>query len=168
MAMKIKIACKVGMVRWKELKADPRPLKIRSLLDVERMKQSVIDNGIIDVIAVHGETQKIIDGECLVKALALLESEGVEVPEEIPAVIAEGEYETLVLFYESANHVLTQKDLIDFAGERDVSHMLFPNGEFFLLFNPIDIDRYFRMVVGKKVYVAAETGGGLFDEGDVK
>ena len=81
---KIKIACTSGItLPLKEISIYPSKLKKHSQLEIERVVESIVDDGFLFPLAVGKLDGKnyVIDGECTYYALQELKYRGYEIPE---------------------------------------------------------------------------------------
>lgn len=96
----------------------PSKLKKHSDLEIQRIRDSIIEDGFLFPIAIGkvGDKNYIIDGECTYNALQQLKYEGFEIPE-IPIYYVRCNEETIkkmILIGTSTNHCVTETSLKEF------------------------------------------------------
>ena len=148
----IKIKCTTGMsMPLQDMMLFAGKLKKHSLLEIERVVDSIDEDGFLFPIAIAKVEGKnlIIDGECRYKALIELKNRGYEIPE-IPVYYVKTTAETLIkntLIATSTNHIVTKPSIIDFVGDADVDlkKFGFNEGTYIDFWTIYDIDRYFEI-----------------------
>ena len=136
----------------------PSKLKKHSDLEIQRIRDSIIEDGFLFPIAIGkvGDKNYIIDGECTYNALQQLKYEGYEIPE-IPIYYVKCNEETIkkmILIGTSTNHCVTEISLKEFVKGTDL------NLKNYGFSNSNLIDFHTDMDIG--LYV--ETKGGKFSE----
>ena len=132
----------------KDMQLYPEHLKKHSLLEIDRVKQSLINDGYCFPITVGkvGETNYIIDGECTYLALNELNCE-----EELPVVIVRCNEETIkkyIVMAASTNHCIFKPAIEKFVKGTNINvkNFAFPEGTLIDFFDLNDIDRYFESI----------------------
>ena len=116
---KIKIACTSGItLPISEMTVYPGKLKKHSQLEIERLCDSIVNDGFLFPIAIGKLNDKnyVIDGECALFALQELEYRGYEIPE-IPVYYVRTSEKTIkknILLATSTNHCVTENSLREF------------------------------------------------------
>ena len=151
---KIKIACTSGItLPLEEISIYPSKLKKHSQLEIERVVESIVDDGFLFPLAVGKLDGKnyVIDGECTYYALQELKLRDYEIPE-IPVFYVRTNEKTIrknILIGTSTNHCVTEislkkftenenlnlkdfgfnsPDLIDFHDDVDIGLYIYTNG----------------------------------------
>ena len=153
----IKIKCTTGTVMpLEQMTLFAGKLKKHSLLEIERVIDSITNDGFLFPIAISKVNGKnlIIDGECRYKALNELKNRGYEIPE-IPIFYVKSNEETLIrntLIATSTNHIVTKSSLLEFSKDRnvDLKKFGFNEGTYIDFWSITDIDRYFEMAKNSK------------------
>ena len=134
----------------------PSKLKKHSDLEIQRIRDSIIEDGFLFPIAIGkvGDKNYIIDGECTYNALQQLKYEGFEIPE-IPIYYVRCNEETIkkvILIGTSTNHCVTKNSLRDFVAEDniDLKQFSFNEGERIDMYSVVDIERYFEIAKSNK------------------
>lgn len=146
----IQIKCKTGYsLPLSKFRTYPGKLKKHSMLEIERVVDSIINKGILFPITI-GKVDNlpyIIDGETTYYALCELEDRGFELPE-IPIVEIEVDdnIKELILIGTSINHCVTETSLKEFVKDTDINlkEYAFNNGELIDFFTVYDIERFFE------------------------
>ena len=153
---KIKIACTSGItLPISEMTVYPGKLKKHSQLEIERLCNSIVNDGFLFPIAIGKLNDKnyVIDGECALFALQELEYRGYEIPD-IPVYYVRTNEKTIkknILLATSTNHCVTETSLKEFnKDELDLKQLAFSS--------PDLID--FHTVDDLGLYV--DTNGGKF------
>ena len=141
----IQIKCKTGYsLPLKDFRLYSGKLKKHSMLEIERVVDSIINKGILFPITI-GKVDNlpyIIDGEATYYALCELEDRCFELPE-IPIVEIEvdDDIKELILIGTSTNHCVTKLGLEEFIKDSDIDlrNFAFNEGE---LINFIDKNYY--------------------------
>lgn len=131
-----------------EMTLYPKRLKKHSLLEIERIKASIIEDGLcfpITIGKVNG-VNYIIDGECTYLALQELNCE-----DEIPVVIIKCTEETIkkyIIMSASTNHCIFKPSIESFVKDTNINvkNFAFPEGTLIDFFDLNDIDRYFESI----------------------
>ena len=154
---KIRIKCTSGITLSLDLMRLPdNTLKKHSLLEIQRLETSIIEDGFLFPIAIsemQGE-KYIVDGECRYHALKNLVAKGYEVPEIPVFYIACTDENTLkrnILIGTSTNHAVTAVSLKKFADVKVLNKYAFPTSELIDFFDQYDIDVYEYTLGGKFV-----------------
>lgn len=153
----IKIKCTSGFtIPLDEMVLFAGKLKKHSLLEIERVIDSISEDGFLFPIAISKVEGKnlIIDGECRYYALMELKNRGFEIPE-VPVYFVKSNKETLIkntLIATSTNHIVTKSSLIEFAKDSnvDLKQFGFSEGTYIDFWTVNDIDRYFEMAKTSK------------------
>ena len=125
----IKIKCTSGFtIPLDEMVLFTGKLKKHSLLEIERVVDSITNDGFLFPIAISKVNGKnlIIDGECRYKALNELKNRGYEIPE-IPIFYVKSNEETLIrntLIATSTNHVVTKSSLEEFCKDTQFGELI--------------------------------------------
>lgn len=158
--MKIKISCSSGSsLMMSEMMLFPGKLKKHSQLEIERLCDSITNDGFLFPIAVGklGDKNYVVDGECRLFALQELEYRGYEIPE-IPVFFIrcknEDELKRLILIGTSTNHCVTEISLKEFVKNTDLNLKNYGFSDFKLIDFHSDID----------LGLYLETKGGKFSE----
>lgn len=123
---KIKIACTSGIqIALNELTVYSGRLKKHSQLEIERLCDSIVNDGFLFPLAVGKLKDKnyILDGECRLFALQELEYRGYEIPD-IPVYYVRTNEKTIkrnVLIATSTNHCATEVSLKEFTKDTDLN-----------------------------------------------
>lgn len=119
----IQIKCKTGYsLPLKDFRLYSGKLKKHSMLEIERIVDSIINDGFLFPISVMKFQDKnyIIDGEATYKALCELEDRGFELPE-IPITYIESDnIKKAILIGTSTNHCVTEISLKEFVKDTDI------------------------------------------------
>ena len=153
---KIKIACTSGLnLPLNEISIFPNKLKKHSQLEIERLCDSIVNDGFLFPLAVGklGDKNYVIDGECSYYALQELKYRGYEIPA-VPIFYVRTSEKTIkrnILLATSTNHCVTETSLKEFnKDELDLKQLAFSS--------PDLID--FHTVDDLGLYV--DTNGGKF------
>lgn len=147
----ITVNCSTGKtVKLEELELYPQRLKKHSLLEIDRVENSIKDKGLcfpITIGKVNGHTY-IIDGEATYLALKQMDSS--EVPE-IPVVLVRCDEKTIkemILISASTNHCIFKPSIESFVKGVNINlkQYVFPEGTLIDFFDLNDIDRYFESI----------------------
>lgn len=150
----ITVNCSTGKtVKLEELELYPQRLKKHSLLEIDRVENSIKDKGLcfpITIGKVDGHTY-IIDGEATYLALKQMDSS--EVPE-IPVVLVRCNEETIkemILISASTNHCTNETSLKHFIEntDLDLKNYGFPTYELIDFHTDVDIGLYVETIGGK-------------------
>lgn len=154
---KIRIKCTSGITLPLDLMCLPdNTLKKHSLLEIQRLETSIIEDGFLFPIAIS-EMQGIkyiVDGECRYHALSNLSEKGYEIPEIPIFYIACTNVNTLkrnILMGTSVNHAVTTVSLRKFADDKTLNKYAFSMPELIDFFNQYDMDVYEYTLGGKFV-----------------
>ena len=133
----------------------PSKLKKHSDLEIQRIRDSIIEDGFLFPIAIGkvGIKNYIIDGECTYNALQQLKYEGFEIPE-IPIYYVRCNEETIkkmILIGTSTNHCITETSLKEFVKdtEIDLKTYGFNKGDLIDFHTDVDIGLYIETKGGK-------------------
>lgn len=146
----IQIKCKTGYtLPLKDFRLYSGKLKKHSMLEIERVVDSIINDGFLFPISVMKIEDKnyIIDGEATYEALCELEDRGFELPE-IPVIYIESDnIKKVILIGTSTNHCVTETSLKEFVKDTDLNleDYGFNEGELISFFNR----EYFDELFGK-------------------
>lgn len=154
---KIKIACTSGIsLNLSDLTVYPGKLKKHSQLEIERLCDSIVEDGFLFPIAVGKLKDKnyVLDGECRLFALQELEYRGYEIPQ-IPVFYIRCNENTIkrnILIGTSVNHCVTKNGLLKFVENEsiDLKKFAFSEGELLDFYTVVDIDRYFEIAKANK------------------
>ena len=154
---KIKIACTSGLsLPLNEISIFPSKLKKHSQLEIERLCDSIVNDGFLFPLAVGklGDKNYIIDGECSYYALQELEYRGYEIPA-VPIFYVRTSEKTIkrnILLATSTNHCVTKNSLRDFVEKDniDLKQFSFNEGERIDMYSVVDIERYFAISKSNK------------------
>lgn len=174
----IKIKCTSGeTLPLEEMVLFSGKLKKHSLLEIERVVESIQNDGFLFPIAISKVEGKnyVLDGECRYYALMELKNRGFEIPE-VPVYFVKSNKETLIkntLIATSTNHIVTKSSLIEFAKDSnvDLKQFGFSEGTYIDFWTVNDIDRYFEMaktskekgLTGKEDYLGMLKDGLIWD-----
>lgn len=148
---KIKIACTSGItLPLEEISIYPSKLKKHSQLEIERVVESIVNDGFLFPIAIGKLDGKnyVIDGECTYYALQELKYRGYEIPE-IPVYYVRTNEKTIkknILIATSTNHCVTIHSLKKFEENESVLKELAFNEGSLITF--LDKD-YFKTIFNK-------------------
>lgn len=153
---KIKIRCTTGYtMNIDDMDWYPSKLKKHSDLEIERIVQSIIDDGFLFPICIGKVDDKnyIIDGECTYNALQELKYRGYEIPE-IPVYFVRCNEETIkkiILIGTSTNHCVTEISLKEFTKDTDLNlkNYGFSTPNLIDFHEDIDIGLYVDTIGGK-------------------
>ena len=153
---KIKIRCTTGCtMNIDDMDWYPSKLKKHSDLEIERIVQSIIDDGFLFPISIGkvGDKNYIIDGECTYNALQELKYRGYEIPE-IPVYFVRCNEETIkkvILIGTSTNHCVTEVSLKEFVKDTDLNlkNYGFSTPNLIDFHEDVDIGLYVDTVGGK-------------------
>lgn len=144
----IQIKCKTGYsLPLKDFRLYSGKLKKHSMLEIERVVDSIINDGFLFPISVMKIEDKnyIVDGEATYKALCELEDRGFELPE-IPITYIESDnIKKAILIGTSTNHCVTEISLKEFVKDTniDLESFGFNEGELISFFNRGYFDELF-------------------------
>ena len=153
---KIRIKCTTGItMSLDDMSWFPSKLKKHSDLEIQRIRDSIIEDGFLFPIAIGKVKHKnyIIDGECTYNALQQLKYEGYEIPE-IPIYYVRCNEETIkkmILIGTSTNHCVTETSLKEFVKGTDLNlkNYGFPTFDLIDFHTDIDIGLYVDTIGGK-------------------
>lgn len=169
---KIKIACTSGItLPLEEISIYASKLKKHSQLEIERVVESIVDDGFLFPLAIGKFDGKnyVIDGECTYYALQELKYRGYEIPE-IPVYYVRTNEKTIkknILIATSINHCVTKNSLKQFLDdEKILKELAFNEGTLIDFYTVEDIDRCFEVVNKKppKAITGDENFTGLLRE----
>ena len=170
---KIKIACTSGItLSLEEISIYPSKLKKHSQLEIERVVESIVDDGFLFPLAVGKLDGKnyVIDGECTYYALQELKYRGYEIPE-IPVFYVRTNEKTIkknILIATSTNHCVTKNSLKQFLDdEKILKELAFNEGTLIDFYTPNDFDRFFSKNKGVKKLVKEVNFFTLLNEGAI-
>ena len=138
------------------LKLYPSRVKKHSLLEINRIVDSIRKDGFLFPIAVGkiGDNNYIIDGEATYLALTELKSQGEDIPE-IPIYYIrcnEDSIKKMILVGTSTNHIVTQASLNAFIKDTDIDLHEFGFNEGSLIEFEREIDMsFYKDVTGGKI-----------------
>lgn len=151
----------------------PSKLKKHSDLEIQRIRDSIIEDGFLFPIAIGKVKDKnyIIDGECTYNALQQLKYEGYEIPE-IPIYYVRCNEETIkkiILIGTSTNHCVTETSLKEFVEGTNVNlkSFGFNKGDLIDFFVSSDFERFFQKYKGCKKLVENVNYGDLLVGGEI-
>lgn len=153
---KIKIKCTTGYtMNIDDMDWYPSKLKKHSDLEIERIVQSIIDDGFLFPICIGKVDDKnyIIDGECTYNALQELKYRGYDIPE-IPVYFVRCNEETIkkmILIETSTNHCVTEISLKEFTKDTDLNlkNYGFSDNNLIDFHTDVDIGLYIETKGGK-------------------
>ena len=156
---KIRIKCTTGItMSLDDMNWFPSKLKKHSDLEIQRIRDSIIEDGFLFPIAIGkvGDKNYIIDGECTYNALQQLKYEGFEIPE-IPIYYVRCNEETIkkmILIGTSTNHCVTETSLKEFIKGTNIDLKSFG-------FSTLDLIDFFQ---AKDIGLYTLTNGGKFSD----
>ena len=174
----IKIRCTSGItIPFENLKIYPSKLKKHSILEVERIVESILEDGFLFPLAVGKvkENNYIIDGEATYEALSELKSRGYELPE-IPIFYVRCKEESIkkmILIGTSTNHCVTMSSLEDFVKDtefkNELKNLSFNEGTLLDFWTVADLDRIFEKYKRErpKALNGSEDYVGLLADGEI-
>ena len=146
----IKIACTSGLsLPLNEISIFPSKLKKHSQLEIERLCDSIVNNGFLFPLAVGklGDKNYIIDGECSYYALQELAYRGYEIPA-VPIFYVRTSEKTIkrnILIATSTNHCVTKYSLEQFIkDEKLLKQLAFNEGTLIDFWKSSDIEKFFE------------------------
>lgn len=153
---KIKIACTSGItLPLEEISIYASKLKKHSQLEIERVVESIVDDGFLFPLAIGKLDGKnyVIDGECTYYALEELKYRGYEIPE-IPVYYVRTNEKTIkknILIATSTNHCVTETSLKIFneGNAVDLKQLAFNTPDLIDFHDDIDIGLYIYINGGK-------------------
>ena len=153
---KIRIKCTTGItMSLDEMNWFPSKLKKHSDLEIQRIRDSIIEDGFLFPIAIGkvGDKNYIVDGECTYNALQQLKYEGFEIPE-IPIYYVRCNEETIkkmILIGTSTNHCVTEISLKEFVKGTDLNlkNYGFSDSDLIDFHSDVDIGLYIQTKGGK-------------------
>lgn len=154
---KIKISCTSGTsVKLNDLLVYSGKLKKHSQLEIERLCESIVNDGFLFPIAVAKLENKtyVVDGECRLFALQELEYRGFEIPE-VPVFYIRCKDEKtlikLILYGTSTNHCVTEASLKAFNKEDfvDLKKLAFAESDLIDFHSDVDVGLYIHVIGGK-------------------
>ena len=153
---KIRIKCTTGItMSLDEMNWFPSKLKKHSDLEIQRIRDSIIEDGFLFPIAIGkvGYKNYIVDGECTYNALQQLKYEGYEIPE-IPIYYVRCNEETIkkmILIGTSTNHCVTETSLKEFVEGTDLNlkNYGFSDSDLIDFHSDVDIGLYIQTKGGK-------------------
>lgn len=158
----IKIACTSGLLlSLDKLTVYPSKLKKHSQLEIERLCDSIVNNGFLFPLAVGklGNKNYIIDGECSYYALQELVYRGYEIPA-VPIFYVRTSEKTIkrnILLATSTNHCVTKHSLEEFCNDKELLKSLaFNEGELIDFYTSSDIEKFFEKTKGVVKVATAE------------
>ena len=170
---KIKIACTSGItLPLEEISIYPSKLKKHSQLEIERVVESIVNDGFLFPLAIGKLDGKnyVIDGECTYYALQELKYRGYEIPE-IPVFYVRTNEKTIkknILIATSTNHCVTKNSLKQFLDdEKILKELAFNEGTLIEFYAPNDFDRFFSKNKGVKKLVKEVNFFTLLNEGAI-
>ena len=155
---RIKIACTSGItLPLEKIDIYPSNLKKHSQLEIERLVDSIANDGFLFPLAVGKLNGKnyVIDGECTYYALQELKFRDYEIPE-IPVfyirTISKDMLKKNILAGTSTNHCVTKNSIKDFVAKDniDLKQFSFNEGERIDFYTVLDIERYFEIAKSNK------------------
>lgn len=154
--MELNIRCSGELVKFSKLKIYNSKLKKHSLLEIERLIDSIEKCGFLFPITVADFENSfyVIDGEARYSALCELSMRGYDV-NKIPVVVVECEDEIelkrLMLMATSTNHCVTEVSLKEFVKGSDINlkDFGFNDGELIDFHTNMDIGLYMDVIGGK-------------------
>lgn len=153
----IQIKCKTGYsLPLKDFRLYSGKLKKHSMLEIERVVDSIINDGFLFPISVMKIEDKnyIVDGEATYKALCELEDRGFELPE-IPIIYIENDdIKKVILIGTSTNHCVTEISLKEFVKGTNIDLKSFG-------FSTLDLIDFFQ---AKDIGLYTSTNGGKFSD----
>lgn len=167
---KIKIRCTTGYtMNIDDMNWYPSKLKKHSDLEIERIVQSIIDDGFLFPICIGKVDDKnyIIDGECTYNALQELKYRGYEIPE-IPVYFVRCNEETIkkmILIGTSTNHCVTEISLKEFTKDTDLNlkNYGFSDGNLIDFWTSVDMNLWKETTGGKDISQGVELKSEMFE-----
>lgn len=158
----IKIACTSGLLlSLDKLTVYSSKLKKHSQLEIERLCDSIVNDGFLFPLAVGklGNKNYIIDGECSYYALQELVYRGYEIPA-VPIFYVRTSEKTIkrnILLATSTNHCVTKHSLEEFCNDKELLKSLaFNEGELIDFYTSSDIEKFFEKTKGVVKVATAE------------
>lgn len=158
----IKIACTSGLLlSLDKLTVYPSKLKKHSQLEIERLCDSIVNDGFLFPLAVGklGNKNYVIDGECSYYALQELVYRGYEIPA-VPIFYVRTSEKTIkrnILLATSTNHCVTKHSLEEFCNDKELLKSLaFNEGELIDFYTSSDIEKFFEKTKGVVKVATAE------------
>ena len=158
----IKIACTSGFsLPLDELTVYSSKLKKHSQLEIERLCDSIVNDGFLFPLAVGklGDKNYIIDGECSYYALQELAYRGYEIPA-VPIFYVKTSEKTIrrnILLATSTNHCVTRYSLEEFCNDKELLKSLaFNEGGLIDFYTGSDIEKFFEKTKGVVKVATAE------------
>lgn len=150
----IQIKCKTGYsLPLKDFRLYSGKLKKHSMLEIERVVDSIINDGFLFPISVMKVEDKnyIVDGEATYKALCELEDRGFELPEIPVAYIESDDIKKAILIGTSTNHCVTKPSLEEFVKNTniDLKKYAFNEGELIDFYKLEDLNIIFEPIKEK-------------------
>jgi len=153
---KIKIACTSGItLPLEEISIYPSKLKKHSQLEIERVVESIVNDGFLFPLAIGKLDGKnyVIDGECTYYALQELRYRGYEIPA-IPVFYVRTNEKTIkknILIATSTNHCVTETSLKTFNGDNtvDLKQLAFNTPDLINFHTVDDLGLYVDTIGGK-------------------
>lgn len=159
---KIRIRCISGLsVPLDTLQLTGSTLKKHSLLEIQRLEASIIEDGFLFPLAISelNGISYVVDGECRYHALMSLANKGYEIPEVPIFYVACTNEDTLkrnILMGASTNHAVTAVSLKRYADEKTLNKYAFATGDLIDFFDQYDMDVYEYTLGGKFVKEGVE------------
>lgn len=172
---KIKIACTSGItMKLSEMETFPQKFKMESQLEIERVVDSIVNDGFLFPIAIGkvGDKNYIVDGEVRYYALQELEYRGYEIPE-IPVFFIRSSEKTIIrnlLIGTSINHCVTKNSLLKLTKDESLLKLFgFNEGTLIDFWTVFDIDRIFEKYKRErpKILDGNEDYKGLLMDGEI-
>ena len=172
---KIKISCTSGItMKLSDMETFPVKFKLESQLEIERVVNSIIEDGFLFPIAIGkvGDKNYIVDGEVRYFALQELEYRGYEIPE-IPVFFVRSSEKTIIrnlLMGTSTNHSVTKTSLNKLTKEDSLLKSLsFNEGTLIDFYTVADLDRIFEKYKREKPKAlnGSENYAGLLLDGEI-
>lgn len=172
---KIKISCTSGItMKLSDMETFPTKFKMESQLEIERVVDSIINDGFMYPIAIGKVNGKnyIVDGEVRYFALQELEYRGYEIPE-VPVFYIRSSEKTIIknmLIAASTNHTVTKSSLEKMTDDKSLLKSLsFNEGTLIDFWTVLDLERTFEKYKREKPKAlnGSENYAGLLMEGEI-
>lgn len=170
---KIKIACMSGItLPLEQISIYPSKLKKHSQLEVERVVESIVNDGFLFPLAIGKLDGKnyVIDGECTYYALQELKLRDYEIPE-IPVFYVRTNKKTIrknILIGTSTNHCVTKYSLEQFLNNsKFLKQLAFNEGTLIDFCEISDFDRIFSKYKNCKKSCENIPYGELLQRGEI-
>jgi len=171
--MEIKVKCDTGRtLPLEEISVFPSSLKKHSMLEVERLVNSIENDGFLFPLAIGRVNDKnyVIDGEARYKALCELEERGCDIPD-IPVFYVrctESTIKKMILIGTSVNHAVSDVSIKKFVKGTELEDKLndfaFSDKELIDFFDVKDMGLWEESMGGKDIQKGIKLEPGMFEE----